>query len=329
MSRTMKAAVFEKPGVITVKQVPVPEIGDDEVLIRVKLTGICGTDWSIYTGKYSADKLPLIAGPRVLRRVEQLGRNAKGPQGRRPRHRRHQHELRPLLLLQARPEASLPRVHAARHPHQRNLRRVREGALGPGPQDPGQAQLHARPPSSSRSPAPSTRPRRCRPSWAARWPSSAADWASCTVPWHGFAAARRSSSSATTRSASRSPRRWGRTTSSTPRRSTDPVAEVKRAHLGSWRRLRARSGGNHRHLRAGLPHGPPRRQVSAFGITGDKETMALRTLRPRAEREESHRLLRRRRKRLDRRHHPHRATAASTRSPCSPWWCRSRSWSRR
>ncbi|MEJ2365193.1 MAG: alcohol dehydrogenase catalytic domain-containing protein, partial [Deltaproteobacteria bacterium] len=49
----MKAAVFEKPGSIVVKEVPAPTITDDEVLIRVKYTGICGTDWSIYTGKYS------------------------------------------------------------------------------------------------------------------------------------------------------------------------------------------------------------------------------------------------------------------------------------
>jgi threonine dehydrogenase-like Zn-dependent dehydrogenase len=78
MARTMKAAVFEKPNVITVKQMPVPEIGGDEVLIRVKLTGICGTDWSIYTGKYSADRLPLIAGHEFCGEIEQLGRNAKG-----------------------------------------------------------------------------------------------------------------------------------------------------------------------------------------------------------------------------------------------------------
>lgn len=78
MARTMKAAVFEKPNVITVKQVPVPEIGDGEVLIRVKLTGICGTDWSIYTGKYSADRLPLIAGHEFCGEIEQVGRNAKG-----------------------------------------------------------------------------------------------------------------------------------------------------------------------------------------------------------------------------------------------------------
>jgi D-arabinose 1-dehydrogenase-like Zn-dependent alcohol dehydrogenase len=62
MAQTMKAVVVEKPKKMSLKQIPVPEIGGDEVLIKVKYTGICGTDWSIYTGKYSADKLPLVAG---------------------------------------------------------------------------------------------------------------------------------------------------------------------------------------------------------------------------------------------------------------------------
>jgi threonine dehydrogenase-like Zn-dependent dehydrogenase len=74
----MKAAVFERPGTITVKSVPVPVIGDDEVLIRVKYTGICGTDWSIYTGKYSSDKLPLIAGHEFSGIIEAVGANAVG-----------------------------------------------------------------------------------------------------------------------------------------------------------------------------------------------------------------------------------------------------------
>jgi threonine dehydrogenase-like Zn-dependent dehydrogenase len=73
----MKAAVFERPGVIAIRQVPVPEIGDDDVLIKVKYTGICGTDWSIYTGKYSADKLPLIAGHEFSGVIEKLGKNAR------------------------------------------------------------------------------------------------------------------------------------------------------------------------------------------------------------------------------------------------------------
>jgi len=75
---TMKAAVFEKPGVITIRQVPIPEIGDDEVLIKIKYTGICGTDWSIYTGKYSADKMPLIAGHEFSGVIDKVGKKAEG-----------------------------------------------------------------------------------------------------------------------------------------------------------------------------------------------------------------------------------------------------------
>jgi threonine dehydrogenase-like Zn-dependent dehydrogenase len=78
MAKTMKAAVVEKPGKLTIKQVPVPEIADDEVLIKVKYTGICGTDWSIFTGKYSADKLPLIPGHEFSGTVAQLGKRARG-----------------------------------------------------------------------------------------------------------------------------------------------------------------------------------------------------------------------------------------------------------
>ncbi|MFP4562988.1 MAG: zinc-dependent alcohol dehydrogenase [Spirochaetia bacterium] len=77
MANMMKAAVIEAPEKLVVKDMPVPEISDDEVLIKVKYTGICGTDWSIYTGKYSADKLPLIAGHEFSGVIEAVGKNAK------------------------------------------------------------------------------------------------------------------------------------------------------------------------------------------------------------------------------------------------------------
>lgn len=78
MANTMKAAVFEKPGVVVVKQVPIPEINENEVLIRVKYTGICGTDWSIYNGWYSADKLPMIPGHEFSGVIAKVGKNARG-----------------------------------------------------------------------------------------------------------------------------------------------------------------------------------------------------------------------------------------------------------
>jgi L-iditol 2-dehydrogenase len=76
--KKMKAAVVEKPGVIAIKEIPVPEISEDEVLIKVKYTGICGTDYSIYRGFYSADKLPMVAGHEFSGVIEKLGKNAKG-----------------------------------------------------------------------------------------------------------------------------------------------------------------------------------------------------------------------------------------------------------
>ena len=40
----MRAAVLRGPGRIEVVEVPVPEVGDDELLVAVELCGICGTD---------------------------------------------------------------------------------------------------------------------------------------------------------------------------------------------------------------------------------------------------------------------------------------------
>ena len=73
--QTMVAAVQEAPERLVIKEVPVPEISAHEVLIRVKYTGICGTDWSIYTGLYSADRLPLIPGHEFSGVVARTGKN--------------------------------------------------------------------------------------------------------------------------------------------------------------------------------------------------------------------------------------------------------------
>ncbi len=77
MANTMKAAVFDAVKSIKVREVPIPEIGDDDVLIKVKNTGICGTDWSIYNGWYSSDKLPMIAGHEFSGIIAKAGKNVK------------------------------------------------------------------------------------------------------------------------------------------------------------------------------------------------------------------------------------------------------------
>ncbi len=42
--RTMRAGVYREKGIVRVEEVPVPEVRDGEVLIKVAACGICGTD---------------------------------------------------------------------------------------------------------------------------------------------------------------------------------------------------------------------------------------------------------------------------------------------
>ncbi|WP_052092241.1 NAD(P)-dependent alcohol dehydrogenase [Paenibacillus sp. FSL H7-0357] len=62
---TMKAAVMDKPGSIVIKEVPVPEVGDHEVLVQVMAVGVCGSDLHYYEhgriGRFVVEK-PIILG---------------------------------------------------------------------------------------------------------------------------------------------------------------------------------------------------------------------------------------------------------------------------
>ena len=78
MPKMMKAQIVKAPYEMEYTEVPVPEISDDEVLIKVKVCGICGSDTSIYTGKYAKDKLPLITGHEFWGEIAEVGKNAKG-----------------------------------------------------------------------------------------------------------------------------------------------------------------------------------------------------------------------------------------------------------
>ena len=60
---------------------PVPEIGPDDVLIRINKTGICGTDIHIWNWDQWAQKtvpVPLITGHEFAGEIVELGRNVEG-----------------------------------------------------------------------------------------------------------------------------------------------------------------------------------------------------------------------------------------------------------
>ncbi len=77
MSTTMRACVLEGAGKVSVQDVPIPEVGDDDVLIRVSNCGICGSDvHSFKTGMYVSPGQ--IMGHEFMGRVAKLGSNVKG-----------------------------------------------------------------------------------------------------------------------------------------------------------------------------------------------------------------------------------------------------------
>lgn len=78
MNKTMRAQVVEAPGRMVLKEVPVPRISDDEVLVKVRMCGICGTDPKIYSGEYASEYLPFIPGHEFWGVIEQAGKNAEG-----------------------------------------------------------------------------------------------------------------------------------------------------------------------------------------------------------------------------------------------------------
>lgn len=68
----MKAAILTEVGKIVVADTNRPSCGRDEVLIRVKLGGICGSDHTLYHGRFGVP-LPVIPGHEAVGIVEMAG----------------------------------------------------------------------------------------------------------------------------------------------------------------------------------------------------------------------------------------------------------------
>lgn len=74
----MKAMYLEKPGVIIEKELPEPNIEDDEVLVKVKSVGICGSDVEYYKtgriGEFIVEE-PIILGHEAAGLVTKVGKD--------------------------------------------------------------------------------------------------------------------------------------------------------------------------------------------------------------------------------------------------------------
>ena len=77
----MRAAVVEGYGApLNIRDIPTPNIGDDDVLVRVEAAGVCATDLKVIDGELGADpnRLPLVPGHEIAGTVEATGHNVAG-----------------------------------------------------------------------------------------------------------------------------------------------------------------------------------------------------------------------------------------------------------
>jgi propanol-preferring alcohol dehydrogenase len=70
----MRAMVLEEQGrPLQLREVPVPQPGPDDVLIKVHTCGVCRTDLHIFDGELANPKLPLIPGHEIVGTVAVVG----------------------------------------------------------------------------------------------------------------------------------------------------------------------------------------------------------------------------------------------------------------
>ena len=76
---TMRAMVLERsPGALHMRELPRPEPGPGQVLIKVSACGVCRTDLHVVDGELAEPKLPLVPGHEVVGRVAALGEGVAG-----------------------------------------------------------------------------------------------------------------------------------------------------------------------------------------------------------------------------------------------------------
>ena len=73
----MKAIVYDAPRRFEYKDVPEPDFGPDEVLIKIHACGLCGTDLHIHEGEFSP-RFPLIPGHEFTGEIVATGGNVVG-----------------------------------------------------------------------------------------------------------------------------------------------------------------------------------------------------------------------------------------------------------
>ena len=73
----MLQQIMTKPGEIIFKEVPVPELKDNQVLVKIMNIGICGSDIHVYHGEHPFTSYPVTQGHEVSGEITEIGKNVK------------------------------------------------------------------------------------------------------------------------------------------------------------------------------------------------------------------------------------------------------------
>jgi L-iditol 2-dehydrogenase len=73
----MQQALMIKPGQIEYREIPLPQLQPDEVLIQVRRIGICGSDIHVFQGRHPYTSYPVVQGHEVSGIISQVGKQVK------------------------------------------------------------------------------------------------------------------------------------------------------------------------------------------------------------------------------------------------------------
>src|SRR4030042_4590448 len=77
INKTMKAAVFCAPGQVRLEEINIPDIGSDEVLVKVRAALTCGTDRKTYLRGHHLFKPPFVFGHEFAGDIVEVGSKVK------------------------------------------------------------------------------------------------------------------------------------------------------------------------------------------------------------------------------------------------------------
>lgn len=77
MKETMIQQLMTEPKKISFREVPVPKPGPDQVLVKIKKIGVCGSDIHVYHGTHPYTSYPVTQGHEVSGQIVELGEYVK------------------------------------------------------------------------------------------------------------------------------------------------------------------------------------------------------------------------------------------------------------